>query len=375
MIIKTIISLLIAPIMFIGQLFNSSDEPIYTAPKVDSQLVIKKEVTEVATSTDKVVVNKSKEVKKDVATSTKPIAKKEVKVQEIKQIPAVTTPETTPDFERINTEARQTIINILCTTKYGDLSPISGTGVIISSGGLVLTNAHIGQYFLLKDFREKDYLKCIGRTGSPAYPRYNLELVYISQNWVRANKSILKEQNPTGTGEDDFAFLRITGNIDESNNKLKIYIEPNTRELIEIGEPVLLASYPAGFLGGLSILRDLNITSAVTNIQDIFTFKNGTIDVISVGGTVVSQKGSSGGLVVDKKTSLLGIITTSSEGTTTSSRGLNAITLGYINRTLQKELSIDMRKFLELDHKSYAENFANSTGKELTKIITDELTR
>ncbi|HRH26550.1 MAG TPA: serine protease [Parcubacteria group bacterium] len=377
MIIKTIVSLLIAPILFISQIFNTNSELVYTAPEQEYS-VVKEILHDKSTSSPETVVKNPEipEIKKKTLTPNTASQKKPEEIIAPKEVVPASTPIETPvDFEKINTDARKTTINILCTTKYGDLSPISGTGVIISSNGLVLTNAHIGQYFLLKDFREKDYLKCVGRTGSPAYPKYNLELVYISQNWVRANKSLLKEQNPKGTGEDDFAFLRITGNIDESNNQLKSFIEPNVRELINIGEPVLLASYPAGFLGGLSILRDLNITSSITNIQDIYTFKDGTIDVISVGGTVVSQKGSSGGLVVDKNTSLIGIITTSSDGNTTSSRGLNAITLGYINRTLQKELGKNMREFLELDHEKYAKEFSISLGVELSKLITDELAR
>ncbi len=375
MILKAIVSILIAPIMLIGQFFNSNSELIYTRPK-EVMPITQIDTNEVSTTTESVAEPLKNEVtKKEIATTSKKIVKKEEKVVETIKTPVITEPEKTPDFTIINTEARKTIVNILCTTKYNDLSPISGTCVLISSDGLILTNAHIAQYFLLKDFREKDYLKCIGRTGSPAYPKYDLELVYISQNWVRANKAILKEQNPLGTGEDDFAFLRIKNNIDGSSAEVKSYIQPNTRELITVSEPVLLASYPAGFLGGLSILRDLNITSAVTNIQDIFTFKDGTIDIVSVGGTVVSQKGSSGGLVVDKNTSLIGIITTSSDGSTTSSRGLNAITLAYINRALQREISMDLRRFLELDHKSYAENFNTNIGKEISKLIIDELNK
>jgi hypothetical protein len=287
---------------------------------------------------------------------------------------ATTTPYIPPDFEKINTDSRKTIVNIFCTTKYNDLSPISGTGVVISGDGLILTNAHIGQYLLLKNFREKDYLKCVGRTGSPAYPKYNLELVYISPNWVKQNKTLLKDQNPKGTGESDFAFLRITGKIDEPEYNLGYtYISPNTRDYIAVGEPVLLVSYPAGFLGGLSIIQNLNVASSITTIQDVFTFKNGTIDIVSVGGTIVSQKGSSGGLVVDANTSLIGIITTSSDGNTTSSRGLNAITLSHVNREIESDLNMNLRQFLTLDHKNFAENFGTSTGKLLTDILTDEL--
>jgi hypothetical protein len=375
MFIKSIISLVFAPLVFISQFFNSKPELIYTAPEIE-KTVIEEVIDDKKSVVIEEVKNQNVLVKTtEIATTTKKVIQNKVK-EETPKDPVVTAESEQPaDFAKINTEARKTTINIFCTTKYGDLSPISGTGVVINENGLILTNAHIAQYFLLKDYREKDYLKCVGRTGSPAYPKYNLELVYISPDWVAENKGILKKQNPTGTGENDYAFLRVTNMIDGSDTSKFIYISPNTRELINVSEPVLLASYPAGFLGGISIIQDLNITSAVTNIQDIYTFKDGTIDIISVGGTVVSQKGSSGGLVVDKNTSLIGIITTSSDGNTTSSRGLNAITLSYINRSLQREISMDMRNFLELDHKNFAESFKNNLGKDLSKLIIDELNK
>ncbi|KND48705.1 MAG: hypothetical protein AB198_00080 [Parcubacteria bacterium C7867-003] len=372
MLIKALLTLIFSPIILALQIFGALDKPeVYTAP-VEQPQVVKSEIADMATSSPDLTVPTM------VATTT---SKQQVKpaVKTAPKTSATTTPvapEPQADFAAINTNARKTLVNIFCTTKNNDLSPISGTGVIIDNNGLILTNAHIGQYFLLKDFREKDYLKCVGRTGSPAYPRYNLELVYISPTWVAENKTILKDQNPKGTGENDFAFLRITGNIDSSSpSEYYSYIEPNMREIINLWEPVLLASYPAGFLGGLSIIQDLNVTSSVTYIQDVFTFGDGSIDVISVGGTVVSQKGSSGGPVVDSKTSLIGIITTSSEGNTTSSRGLNAITVSYINRSIQKELDISFRQFLALDHAKFAQTFESTTRPNLTKLISDELLR
>lgn len=221
----------------------------------------------------------------------------------------------------------------------------------------------------------KDFIQCSIRTGSPAYPRYHAELVYISPAWVETNKSELKEQSPQGTGENDFAFLHITDAIDSSNLPTFPYIPVNTREVIDIGEPVVLVSYPAGFLGGLSILQGLSVTSAVTTIQDVFTFKADSIDVIDVGGTVVSQKGASGGAVVDRRETLIGIISTSSNGETTSSRELNAITLGYISRTLQNEIGFTLSNFLSLDISNFAKSFQNTTAVTLTKILTDELTK
>jgi hypothetical protein len=263
--------------------------------------------------------------------------------------------------------------------KGNELSPISGTGVVISPDGVVLTNAHVAQYFLLRDYHQKGYINCILRDGSPAYPRYNVDLVYISPTWVENNKTMLKSQNPTGTGVNDFAFLRITNRIDGTNlptlgDKLNLpYLVSNVKETSSKGEPVVLVSYPAGFLGGISILKDLSATSAVTTVQDVYTFKASTIDVLAVGGTVVSQKGASGGAVVDGKGTLLGIISTSSNGTTTSTRNLNAITLGYINRSLQTEIKITLDNFLSQDTAIFAKNFQENTAPLLTKMITDEL--
>jgi hypothetical protein len=98
-----------------------------------------------------------------------------------------------------------------------------------------------------------------------------------------------------------------------------------------------------------------------------------TVDLIAVPGTVISQKGSSGGLVVDKNSSLIGIITTSSDGETTSSRELNAITIAYINRTMQKELEMNLQQFINADVAKFAKTFQTVNMPNLSKLITDEL--
>ena len=305
-------------------------------------------------------------------TKAKPVAVKS------KPMTSVTPPTTEPppNFELINTFARKATVNIFCTTKGGELSPISGTGVVVEPNGLILTNAHVGQYFLLRDFRQKDFIQCIIRTGSPAYPRYNAELVYISPTWVANNKTILKDQNPKGTGENDFAFLRITDAVSGSILPPDFpFVRMDVRENINKNDPVILISYPAGFLGGLSILQDLNITSAITTIKEIYAFKESTADLIAVPGTVISQKGSSGGAVIDKYATLIGLISTSSSGDTTSERALNAITLAYINRSMQNELGITLEQFVSQDITDFAKKFQTTNVPNLTKLIIDELTK
>ncbi len=377
MFIKSILSYIFAPILLVvSSIFGGGNTQVYVAPETTEVYVAEKASStpkENLVATTSVVIEKQEtkqEAKKVQATTTKPIVKP--MPTPLPETPK--TPEPTPNFEQINTFARQSVVNILCTTKGGELSPISGTGIVVKPDGLIITNAHIAQYLLLKDFTQKDFVQCVIRTGSPAYPKYNIELVYISPTWISNNKTVLKQQNPQGTGENDFAFLRITKNIDNSNLPEKFpFIQMDIRENIELEEPVLLASYPAGFLGGLSILQDLNIVTSITSIREVFTFKEQTIDLISVPGTVVSQKGSSGGAVVDKYSTLLGLISTSSDGNSTKDRDLRAITMAYVNRDMQKELGITLEQFVNGDSSVFAKKFQEINVPTLTKIITDEL--
>ncbi len=368
---KAIVSFIFSSLAFLGII----DKPLYIAPPLPAtttQVTIATTTKPIATTT---IVKKNSA---STTTQTKTVATKKVEV-------AISTPkietvvvksEPVPDFEAINTFARGTIVNILCTVKGNELSPISGTGVVVSKSGLILTNAHLAQYFLLKDYAGKNSLDCVARTGSPAYPKYNLELVYISPTWVEKNKTLLKEQNPMGTGENDFAFVRITGMVDGSKLPESFtYLSMNIRENIISKEPVLLVSYPAGFLGGISVLQDLSITSAITLTDTLYTFKDGSVDLISVPGTVVSQKGSSGGAVVDKYASLLGIIVTTSSGEKTSDRDLQAITLAYINRSLQNEIGLNLEQFTNQNMSEVAKKFQEINAPNLTKLITDELNK
>jgi hypothetical protein len=241
--------------------------------------------------------------------------------------------------EQVDQTARAALVNIFCTTQAGGyLHPISGSGVIIDTRGVILTNAHVGQFFLLRDFPTTGNVDCVVRTGSPAAPMYRASLLYLPPAWINANASQIVSNIPMGTGENDYAFLLITGSINPTTPLPGVFpalqmtsADPDT------GDQTVLAAYPAGFLDGSTITSDLFITSAVATVQTLYTFNDPThVDVFSIGGTVVSQSGSSGGAVVrltDGK--LQGLISTDTASSTTAGRDLRAITLGYINRSLQ----------------------------------------
>ncbi len=281
------------------------------------------------------------------------------------------------DFNLINQKTRKALVNIICTSQTaGSFEPLSGSGVIINPRGIILTNAHVAQYFLLEDYRTKNFLTCIARTGSPATPKYTLKLLYISKQWVQENYKNITSQKPVGTGENDYALLQITGS---TNPDIKlpaafpaITFESN-EDKIKTNDQILLASYPAGFLGGIAIQRDLYIVSTIVNIGKRYTFKDGTLDAFSLGGSPVAQHGSSGSGAISGSGKLLGIIVTSTDATDTSSRDLDAISIAHINRSLSTETHLTLDSLFASDIAAFGKTFDEETLPNLKKLFIDEL--
>ena len=176
-----------------------------------------------------------------------------------------------------------------------------------------------------------------------------------------------------GTGEHDYAFLLITGNIDGTPLATSTPFLPiDFAAKNPTGQFALLASYPAGFLNGQTILQDLFQSSATAAVQQVFTFGTDTPDLLSVPGTIISQSGSSGGAVVNAQGQLEAIISTDTAAAQTSGRDLNAISLSYINRDLQAESGQSISDLLSFPS-DYADDFNQNIAPKLTEIITDAL--
>ncbi len=347
---------------------------------IGQAMTIKKHILEYqqATTTKQLAVQKKQDISliPKQALELAPAPKSTPASQPLHIIETEPIPVTLFPIEQINASARKALVNIICTAKNsGVFMPVSGSGVIIDPRGIILTNAHIANVYLLKDYPVSGFVDCIIRSGSPARNMYHAELLYISSVWIKQNKTNLIEENPTGTGENDFALLRITDTV--SGDPLPSEFSYVSYELeeanIEEGQSVLLVGYPASFLGGITIQKDLHITSTVSTITKLYTFdQSGLLDLISVGTSVLAQKGSSGGAVIRQQSDkLTGLIVTSTSGKTTDDRELNAITIAHINRSFKKETGFDLASFLQADLLTVAHDFQTIIGTGLTQMLID----
>ena len=141
-----------------------------------------------------------------------------------------------------------------------------------------------------------------------------------------------------------------------------------------IDDPVLVASYPAEFIGGATAQLSLFPASSVTAIQGLLTFSDqGTVDLISMGGIIEAQSGSSGGAIVNAWGRLIGIISTTSEGKTTAERDLRAVTLSYINRDIAVQSGLDLQTILGGNTEAEASAFNTSEVPALLQLLIDQI--
>ncbi|MBI4087812.1 trypsin-like peptidase domain-containing protein [Candidatus Kaiserbacteria bacterium] len=276
-------------------------------------------------------------------------------------------------FDVINTSTRMALVNILCMPQNGSLRPISGSGVIIDPRGVILTNAHVAQYVLLSESPQVD-LSCFIRDGSPAAAHWRATVLYIPPAWVEVHASDIKVARPTGTGEYDYALLLISDSLDGSPLPAFSYLPVDTREGVAfLDDQILAGSYPAEFLGGIAAQYNLYSASSVTTIKQLLTFSSGTIDLLSLGGIIEAQSGSSGGAVVNAWGHLVGIISTTSEGDTTADRDLRAISLSYIDRSIAADNGFDLRALLAGDVAAEATDFKARFSMRLTDFLITQI--
>jgi hypothetical protein len=264
------------------------------------------------------------------------------------------------------------IVNIICLPG-GGLRGSSGSGVVVDPRGIVLTVAHVAQGFLLRDYPTKGAGTCYIRTGSPAKNAYTADLIFISPEWLQKNEATFLETNPSGTGEDDFAFLAIKSITSTPLPSRFTYIplSPANTE-IEVKDQVGTGSYAAEFLSNSQIRSSLYPTIKFAAVDDVYTFSRSTIDIFSVAAGSAAQEGSSGGAVINSDDRLIGLISTRTARTDLSQRSLQAITMDHIRRSFRSDTGSDLDSYLKADLPTLVSKFKDEAS-ELLEDLSEEI--
>ena len=268
------------------------------------------------------------------------------------------------------------LVNIYCTfttPKY--IRTTTGTGFFISKDGVILTNAHVAQFFLLENAVVSGKTTCTIRTGEPATPKFVAELLYIPPAWVEAHAASIDNPNPTGTGERDYALLYVTNAVDDSplpGSFPALGIKADLLPRSVTGETVIAAGYPADSLLN-NLDTDLLPKEASSTITELYTFGSNYADVFSIMGTNVGEHGSSGGPVVDNTGQVIGMITTKGDDTMDGTGSLRAITLSYINRTITEETGFSLARNVSGDLPHRAQAFTTTMAPFLSQLLAAQV--
>lgn len=276
----------------------------------------------------------------------------------------------------VEEQVREAIVNIFCT--YRDDARIratAGSGVFVDPRGVILTNAHIAQFLLLGEPGAEHRTRCVIRGGDPAVPLYEADLLYISPLWIRENAALIDAENPTGTGERDYALLYVSESLDGDFPESFPALTLNSSELQrdDKDRDVLAAGYPAEILLTEGPRADLVPTVADTTITELFTFGSGDADLIAIGPSTVGEQGSSGGPVVSEDGSLIGLIVTRGNESEEGAKSLRALTLSYINETIFEETGFNLMNTLVGDLAFRSEIFKSALAPFLAYLLESEL--
>jgi hypothetical protein len=242
----------------------------------------------------------------------------------------------------------EALVNIFCTYKTDTyVKTTTGTGFFIDTDGIILTNAHVAQFLLLEGLEgETD---CIVRTGNPAKPMYEVDLLYIPPAWVREHAKMINDSSPKGTGERDYALLYAVSGLGGKPMPADFKALPFDTNLLTLGiydTEVFATGYPAGALLEKGFDAPLVPRQATTTIGELMTFGSNLVDIFTIRGSTIGEHGSSGGPVVNADGNAIGIISTRGDDAEFGEGSLRAISIAYINRTIQEETGFTLTQNL-----------------------------
>lgn len=279
------------------------------------------------------------------------------------------TDETTGNYANSLTDA---LVNIYCTfTTATHIRTITGTGFFVANTGVILTNAHVAQFLLLDGLEEGTTTSCSVRTGQDLEPTYAVDLLYVPPSWIRKHASLIDDPNPRGSGERDFALLYVTRMLAGDHETINTPYLPVDTDLLSADardRVVTIGGYPTSAGSAEPEQRH-----ATTTIADLFTFTSSYADIMYLRGSGIGEHGISGGPVVDPEGNVIGLISTKGNDAKLGAGSLHAITLSYIDRTIEEETGFGFIQSTKGDLPYRAKLFRKTLVPFLKQFLAAEL--
>lgn len=233
-------------------------------------------------------------------------------------------------------------VNLYCVLEAGNkVMSTTGSGVFISDRGIILTNAHVAQFFLVADEDGSVQGECRVRTGSPAEATYTAELLYLPPQWLEESAPELKKRSPKGTGENDFALLYVT----DADGPLPFL--PSASTTPQEGDEITIAGYPTDGRDFNEIRRELERVTDDSTITNVQGFLKGQSDLLTIAPSDAGGTGVSGGPITNTTDALVAIA--ANKSTAKGDRTIRAISLPYIDRTIRTQTGMALSAILASD--------------------------
>jgi len=263
---------------------------------------------------------------------------------------------------------QEATVNLYCRLRVGKvIYATSGTGVFISESGIILTNAHVAQDFLLAGADKRIDGWCSVRTGSPADETYTASVLYLPSAWIQANAAELAKGKPRGTGENDFALLYVTGAEKKKALPAKFPSVPLSLLSSTEGAEVRVLGYPTAKLTFSQVRNKLPVVTASTTVTAVRSYDGRTPDALTLAPSKAGGYGTSGGPVIENG-KLIAIVT--SKGSAENDSTLRAISLQYIDQGIRAQTGLSLNTLVASKPALLAPSLSSSLTPEIIKILT-----
>ena len=245
------------------------------------------------------------------------------------------------------------VVNIRCENKISNtLKVVTGSGVLISSSGLILTAAHVAAPVYAKQMGNNSYA-CVARIKNPATGSYPLKVVFIDPTWVSKYYSMF-DKTYSETGENDLALLqidsgsstKISGNDTTKLNSASYAILNSTS--VDVDNPISIKAYPSDIYGKFGVFASLPRQSETNSIEGLFNFNSSAsahYDLLETNPSSLGQSGASGGGIFNDQGQLIGIISNMVSSDILLQNKIRALSISYIDKQVKSGLGVSIFEY------------------------------